>query len=335
MLRSAAHSAGFSKSLKDSRKAMACRSSSVPVDRKAIKAIKRTGQASPLDQDKADAWIIPPLKAARVDQLEEAKEVDVCVLSVSGDLLREQTIRSDRPVMDLALPWCQILDGDYQEISPACMIGEVAKGESTATITLVHQEDFSVDQGWEDEAYVKVVPGHHLNATTDARHVARALEILTETQAFFNKEGGDFALESLGNLKAACHQEASVPKHFRSLRPFLQSMQRCFKCRHVSSDATQSCDVNGYRLRWSCKGVQRWKKACFAQRGAGCAFQKMKEILKDLVDVVLVGGPECAGAVRDRYTNAERNLFWQEQNAAIRQREAQRIWELFYMQRPY
>ena len=316
MLRSAAHTAGLTTSPRGLRKAMARRSSSVPVDRKAIKAIKRAGQTSLLEQDKAESWIISPPKAAQLDQIEVAREVDVCVLSVSGDLLREQTIRSDRPVMDLALPWCQILDGDYQEIPPACMIGEVAKGESTATITLVHQEDFSVHAGWEDEPYVKAVLGHHLDSTTDARHVAKALELLTKTSAFFNKEGGDFVLASLGNLKAACQQEGSVPEHFPLLRPFLQSMLRCFKCRLLSSECTQSCNVNGYRLQWSCKGVQGWKKACFAQRGTGCAFQKMKEILTDLVDVVLVDGPECEGAVRDRYTEAERKLFMQGPDAA-------------------
>ena len=317
---------------------MAQRTSHVPVGCTRIKAIKRVRQPCVYDQhetqDKKEPTISSPTKA---HQLEDPTEVDVCILSVSGDVLREETIRSDRPVMDLALPWCQILDGDYKEISPACMIGEVAKGESTATITLVQHVDFRVDWAWENQSYVKVVLGHHLNSTTDARHIARALEIITQTQPYFNEESGDFAVEYLRNLKAACHQEASVPEDFLLLRPFLQSMLRCFRCGQVASHANQSCNVNGYSLKWTCKGVQCWKKACFTQRGQGSAFQKMKETLKDLVEVSLVGGPECAGAWRDRYTFEERSRLPLPAELAearfLRDLQIQRFWELFYEQR--
>ena len=67
------------------------------------------------------------------------------------------------------------------------------------------------------------------------------------------------------------------------------------------------------------------------------ALQKMKETLKELAEVSLVGGPECAGAWRDRYTFEERSRLPLPGELAearfLHDLQIQRFWELFYDQR--
>ena len=58
------------------------------------------------------------------------------------------------------------------------------------------------------------------------------------------------------------------------------------------------------------------------QRGKGSAFQQMKVILEDLAEKVMADGPECDGAVRDRYNTTERARFLVRQNQARIQHDA-------------
>ena len=89
---------------------MAQRTSHVPVGRTGIKAIKRVRQPGAYDQQETQENKEPTISSVtKAHQLEDPTEVDVCILSVSGDVLREETIRSDRPVMDLALPWLSLI----------------------------------------------------------------------------------------------------------------------------------------------------------------------------------------------------------------------------------
>ena len=307
---------------------MAQRSRSVPVGHKATKtqSMRFLSELQGVE-DKARPTM-SPLKSPKTQDLKEAVEVTVSIYKANGDLLREEVILDSKPLTEVAMPWlltCSVLGGDYQQVSPTCLVEEVAKGESTVTITVIENPDegeLCVDKAWKDYQYVEFILDQYLHLVPDVRHVARALVMLTEIDAFFNEEGGKFALKCLTKLKSFCQEGDAVPAGFLLLRPFLQEMRRCFKCSKVASHADHSCTVNGYTMEWTCRRIQCWKRACFVQRGKGSAFQQMKVILEDLAEKVMADGPECDGAARDRYNATERARFLVRQNQARIQHDA-------------
>ena len=311
---------------------MTKRSSSVPADRRAAAAYARqhlrdAGSTQPTSTERLEERARATIALERGRRFKESPpdaDVEVSVYKIGGDLLRKETMKATSCVKELALPWCQLLDGACNEVSLSLTVGEAAKGEDAVTFTLIdipHHADFNVDEEWEDRQYAELVFGDYFSAEVDVRHVARALLILTKPKPDASEEDGKYALACLKKLTATCEHQGAAPTDLLLLRPYLQEMGRCFNCRQVQSRALHHCDVKDFTMLWSCKDIQAWKKKCFVQRGRGTLFQQVKLVLKEL-DVILARGPECDGAVRDRHNIQQHLLFLQRQNEERAQREA-------------